>query len=280
MLIYRKIVANHKVNIQFAGKGNFIDKWFMPPLIHEIELVKKEIGRQANRDTSDLLRLILSRTARSCRGTTHSNLATLDKPVNHPYYCQKHGKICRPVMSIIGWWKRYSRDTIDRLAEFGKLRTDSHQFCLNGDSRTADITAMIKDKHPGLHKLLKRQKARGIFSSPPYVGMIDYHEQHSYAYELFGFSRHDSKEIGAMANGKSRNAQDMYVKAMASTLQNCRKFMVDGFDVYLVANDRFDLYGRISELAGMKIVQEYIRPVLNRSERDQGAYSETIFHIK
>ena len=33
--------------------------------------------------------------------------------------------------------------------------------------------------------LIKKQKIRGIFSSPPYIGQIDYHEQHAYAYDLF-----------------------------------------------------------------------------------------------
>jgi len=30
----------------------------------------------------------------------------------------------------------------------------------------------------------------------------------------------------------------------------------------------------------MKIVNQYKRPVLNRTEKDKGAYSETIFHLK
>jgi len=30
----------------------------------------------------------------------------------------------------------------------------------------------------------------------------------------------------------------------------------------------------------MRIIKRYKRPVLNRTERDKGAYSETIFHMK
>ena len=277
---YEKIVARHGIEVGFAGNGGFIDKWFMPPLVREIELVRQQIGGAPDRDTADLLRLILSRTVRSCRATTHSDLATLARPTNHPYYCPKHGKICRPPMSISNWWKRYAVDTIARLAEFARLRTDSCQLCLAGDARDADLLKMTAKKHPRLHRLLQGQRARGIFSSPPYVGMIDYHEQHSYAYELFGFARNDSREIGALAAGRGKAAREKYVQAMAAVLHNCRRFMVADFDVYLVANDRFDLYTRISELAGMKVVQKFIRPVLNRSERDQGAYSEAIFHLR
>ena len=37
---------------------------------------------------------------------------------------------------------------------------------------------------------------------------------------------------------------------------------------------------RKAEKAGMKIVQQFKRPVLNRTEKDKGAYSEIIFHLK
>ncbi|MCY4325331.1 MAG: DNA methyltransferase, partial [Betaproteobacteria bacterium] len=280
MRTYRKIVARHNIDLEFSATDTFIGKWFMPPLKEEIELAKREIDQQPDAAIRDLLKLILSRTVRSCRATTHSNLATLDQPVNYPYYCNKHGKICRPVLSIISWWKRYAADTIARLVEFDRLRSASHQACLAADSRTADLAALTKGAHPQLHRLLKDKKVRGIFSSPPYVGMIDYHEQHSYAYELFDFPRYDCDEIGPLAHGKGLAARTRYVEAIAAVLQNCQRFMVADCDVLLVANDQFGLYRQIAERVQMKIVQEHIRPVLNRSERDQGAYSETIFHLK
>ena len=49
----------------------------------------------------------------------------------------------------------------------------------------------IRKKNPDFAELLSRQKIKGIFSSPPYVGLIDYHEQHAYSYEIFGFDRND-----------------------------------------------------------------------------------------
>ena len=36
----------------------------------------------------------------------------------------------------------------------------------------------------------------------------------------------------------------------------------------------------IAEKSGMKIVNTFKRPVLNRTERDKGAYAEIIFHMK
>jgi DNA methylase N-4/N-6 domain protein len=50
--------------------------------------------------------------------------------------------------------------------------------------------------------------------------------------------------------------------------------------VFLVANDKYGLYPEIAERAGMRIVNQYKRPVLNRTEKDKGAYAEIIFHLK
>ena len=55
--------------------------------------------------------------------------------------------------------------------------------------------------------------------------------------------------------------------------------MKKDFNVFLVANDKFNLYPKIAGLAGMKIVNQYKRPVLNRVEKDRSAYAEIIFHL-
>jgi hypothetical protein len=40
------------------------------------------------------------------------------------------------------------------------------------------------------------------------------------------------------------------------------------------------MYPFIAQNAGMTIVNQFRRPVLNRTEKDKTAYSETIFHLK
>lgn len=97
---------------------------------------------------------------------------------------------------------------------------------------------------------------------------------------MFGFERNDEHEIGRMKLGQGREARGKYVEGITAVLLNSRKFMVDDFDVFLVANDKYSLYPEISAKAGMQIVKQYRRPVLNRTERDKAAYSETIFHLK
>jgi len=133
---------------------------------------------------------------------------------------QKHGKICKPIFSIKEWWQRYTADTLYRLKEFDKLRTNTFQICLSGDSRTIDIYEEIKRRKPELVSVLSKQKIRGIFSSPPYVGLIDYHEQHAYAYELFGFKRRDELEIGPLYKGYGEEARYSYIRGIAEVLIN------------------------------------------------------------
>ena len=71
-----------------------------------------------------------------------------------------------------------------------------------------------------------------------------------------------------------------YVEGVADVLSNCKKYLIKDYNVFLVANDKCNLYPEIADKAGMQIVNQFRRPVLNRTERDKGAYSEIIFHFK
>ena len=266
-------------NIPEDAEG-FMASWYHKSELSEIRAAEACIAAMDDAAIQDVLRLVLSRTVRSCRATTHSDLATLIRPVTEVYYCGKHSQICKPLFSILSWWNRYAKDTVKRLAQFGELRTETRQICLVGDSRNLDVPTQLAEENLGLAKIVRQQGIAGIFSSPPYVGMIDYHEQHAYAYELYGLPRNDDAEIGPMSGGKGRSAKDAYVAGIVEVLINCRQYMRDDYDVFLVANDKFGLYPLIAEQAGMQIVKEYRRPVLNRAEGDKGAYGESIFHMK
>ena len=151
---------------------------------------------------------------------------------------------------------------------------------LSSVSRNANIMDLLENKDKDFATLLKSQKIAGIFSSPPYVGLIDYHEQHAYAYDIFNLNRQDVNEIGRLSEGQSGVAQERYVKDIAQSLLNAKKFLQKDYVVFLVANDKFSLYPKIADLAGMKIIKKYDRPVLNRSEKDSKTYSESIFCLK
>ena len=278
--IYQKLVKQYDIELRQEKNETFLDKWYSKHVREEIDFVYAKIKRLKNSSTKDILKVVLSRTIRSCRATTHSDLATLIEPITTTYYCRKHGKICKPLFSILRWWETYTKDTIERIAEFNTLRTDSKQLCLTGDSREINLVEEVNKIDKKFAVLIKKQKINGIFSSPPYVGLIDYHEQHAYAYALFGFKRRDNLEIGPLIKGRGREARESYVEGIAKVLLNMKKNFVEDYNVFLVANDKNDLYKIIAEKAGMKIVNRYKRPVLNRTEKDKNAYSEIIFHLK
>ena len=280
--IYHKLVAEYQIDTQMpADSARFMKQWYLPRVRAEIDFVHNEILKVEDASTQKALMLILSRTIRSCRATTHADLGTLRKPVTTTYYCRKHGKVCKPLFSILSWWERYFKDSIQRWGEFGRLKTETFQHCITGDSRTINIFAMLKQANLQFAELVQKQRIKGIFTSPPYVGLINYHEQHAYAYDLFGFKRLDELEIGPLFRGKGREARESYIHGVAEVFKNCKRFLADDYDVFIVANDKFNMYPTIAEMVGMCIVNQHKRPVLNRTEKNRNmVYPEMIFHFK
>ena len=265
---YHKLVAEYQIDTQMPiDSARFMKRWYLPGVRAEIDFVHNLISKVDDPSTQNALMLILSRTIRSCRATTHADLGTLREPVTTTYYCRKHGKVCKPLFSILGWWERYSKDSVQRWSGFSKLKTDTFQHCLTGDSCTIDIFAMLRRENSQFAELAQKQRIKGIFTSPPYVGLINYHEQHAYAYDLFGFRRLDELEIGPLFRGKGREARESYVHGVAEVFKNCKRFLADDYDVFVVANDKFNMYPTIAEIAGMHIVNQHKRPVLNRNRK-------------
>lgn len=127
---------------------------------------------------------------------------------------------------------------------------------------------------------MNTKKLRGISTSPPYVGQINYHEQYAYAYELFGFDRKDELEIGPLFKGQGRNAQKQNIEGISAILNNSKPFLRDRFQISLVANDKHNLYPQIAEKSNLQIVNQFNRPVLNRIKRARNPFSEIIFHMR
>ncbi len=278
--IYQKLLKKYSIKIKQDKSDSFLDIWFIDNVRCEIDHVFQTIKKEKDVKTRKILALILSRTIRSCRATTHSDLATLKEPKLTTYYCYKHKKICNPLFSIASMLNRYAVDTLSRIREFEKLRKPAHYAVLTGDSRDVNIFEKVGKQNPEFSKILEKQKISGIFCSPPYVGQIDYHEQHAYAYDLLGFERKEELEIGPLYKGQGSEARKSYVQGISDVLNNCKQYLKNNFDIFLVANDKYNLYPEIAEKSGMKIVNQFKRPVLNRTERDRTPYSEIIFHFK
>ncbi len=278
--IFHSVAKKHNIEIDGQTNDSFMNKWYFSTTKKETYYISELIDKISDEPIKRIMQIILSRTIRSCRATTHSDLATLVVPIYTTYYCRKHKKICKPLFSIKKWWDTYSKDTIERIKLFQKYKTKTNQYCFTGDSRNLNIEKAIEKQFQVLLPIYKGKKIKGIFSSPPYVGLIDYHEQHAYSYELFSLKRNDNLEIGPLFNGGGIGARNSYVEGISQVLINCKKYLCNDYEVFLVANDKHNLYPQIAEKASMKIIDVFKRPVLNRTEKDKGAYSEFIFRMK
>lgn len=270
---YNKYLAKQKSLAEFNVNdldtdNEYLNKWFGKRSLKELLYYKSLIP---DYECEGLLKVLLSRSARSVRLVPHYDLTNPDRPVNNPYFCYKHKKICTPVKKAIGKIKRYSNDTINRIKKYSEIKKDNEKTfskVIQGDGRFVDLEPRLDGK-----------KVDGVFTSPPYIGNINYHEQHQYAYELLDFDRYDKKEIGPKFKGRDKEAKQEYIKGISEVLVNIENVIKDEGVVFIVANDKYNLYEKIAKKAGMEIIKEYKRPVSKRAERDRNPYSEKIFKM-
>jgi hypothetical protein len=208
----------------------------------------------------DVGRIVLSRAARSARVTTHFDLDFPRAPVREPYWCHKHRRTCRPVGEAQKFLRRYTDDTMARLRAFAGVRTDARVEVIHADARSVSLPSPLT----------------GVVTSPPYPGLIDYHEQHRYAYELLGLEDLRDAEIGPAVRGTARAALDDYVEATASVFANARMALPRGAPVVIVVNDSRDLYPRILPAAGLELEQRLTRHVNRRTGRRRGEFYEDV----
>lgn len=248
---------------KFETDSEYLKTWFADRTIQEILFYQSIIKDYRY---ADVLKIILSRSARSARLIPHYDLARPKKPVREPYWCIKHKRVCKPIEEVLKFLNRYSYDTIRRLKEFDRIRADASIQVLQGDSRVIELPDDLE--------------VDGIFTSPPYVGIIDYHEQHRYAYELFDFTRLDALEIGPARKRQNGNAKREYVEGIVAVFQNVSKCLKSRAQIFIVANDKFGLYPGIGSKCGFKLIDVFKRPVLMRTERDSNKYFESIFYFE
>jgi hypothetical protein len=77
--IYQNLVNQYNIKLRQDKNDTFLDKWFSAHIRSEIDFVFGEIKKIQNVETKKIISIILSRTIRSCRATTHADLATLIK---------------------------------------------------------------------------------------------------------------------------------------------------------------------------------------------------------
>jgi hypothetical protein len=232
--------------------------WFAPAAASELLFFRSLVDEYEH---ADVLRVVLSRAARSARRTTHFDLDFPRRPQLEPYWCHKHRRVCRPVEGARRFLQRYALDTLARIRAFARLRRAGCEAeVLHGDVRALALEGPFD----------------GIVTSPPYPGLIDYHEQHRYAYELLGLEDLSELEVGAAAQGTSRAALSLYSDGMVAALRNCVAALVPGAPVLVVVNDRRGLYEEILERSGLVLEERLRRHVNRRTGRRSGEFFEDV----
>jgi len=239
------------------AESEYLKQWFAPQARRELIAYRNLIE---NYDDQEILKIILSRSARSARLTTHFDLDFPKKPQTEPYWCYKHGRTCAPTTNASQFLRRYSLDTIRRLEEFSERRTNATVSIIHGDSKKSEISTID-----------------GMITSPPYVGLIDYHDQHKYAYELLNLEDKSIFEIGAAKQGAGKKAQAEYKESIAQVFKNALTSMPSGGHLIVIAGDRYNLYGEIAEICGVEVEAILHRHVNRRTGRRLSEFYESVF---
>ncbi len=238
-------------------ESEYLREWFDARTLAELLFYRSLLGEY---DSGELMGIVLSRSARSARLTTHFGLDFPKKPQTEPYQCAKHRRTCQPIREAYKFLRRYSLDTMKRVKEYERLRTDASATIIHGDARTADYGTRFD----------------GLITSPPYPGRIDYHEQHRYAYELLGLIDRRVDEIGAAEKGTSKAAVGGYMDDMVAVFANAKRHLKRGARVIIVIDDARSLYDEILSEAGLAVEERRKRHVNRRTGRRNGEFFEEI----
>jgi len=239
----------------------WLERWYAPRALAELTGFRRALDGSAQRP---VLSTVLSRAARSARRVPHFALDDAREPVLEPYWCHKHRRTCRPVEEAARFLRRYAADTVRRLREYAALRQEVDVAVLHADARDADLPDGID----------------GVVTSPPYPGLIDYHEQHRYAYELLGLEDRRGLELGSASAGTTRAAVAAYCDGIVEVLAHTRRHLAAGARVAIVVNDRRELYDDIARRAGLQLETRTARHVNRRTGRRAGEYFEEVLWLR
>jgi DNA methylase len=238
--------------------SEYLQAWYAPPALAELLFWR---GLVDEYEHSDVLRVVLSRAARSARRAPHFDLEWPREPQVDEYWCHKHRRICRPVESASRFLMRYAEDTVARIRAYGAARARGREATvIHADARTVEYP----------------RRYDGIVTSPPYPGLIDYHEQHRYAYELLGLEDRREAEVGAGVRGTTRRALEDYADGIVASLGNAVGALKPGAPVLIVVNDRRDLYPAILDRVGLRLETRLRRHVNRRTGRRAGEFFEDV----
>ncbi len=257
--------TTHRLDLYEAlddAASEYLAAWFHPTALTQL-LLYRFFVRHEDYKYKDMLNVILCRAARSARLTTHYDLDFPKKPQTEPYWCYKHSRMCTPTEQAMQFLRRYTLDTAKRVAAYAGVRTSASVCVHHADSRQAALPPIT-----------------GVLTSPPYVGLIDYHLQHAYAYHLLGLDDASEHEIGRAGNGTSIGARRLYQEDVAAVLSRAKECMPAGGKMIIVVADRFDLYPTIVSMTGLETEAVLYRQVNRRTGRRNSDFYESVFVLR
>jgi hypothetical protein len=240
--------------------STWLRDWYADEALRELLAYHCVSSELLDEPSWDVARIVLSRAARSARQTTHFDLDFPRRPVTRPYWCHKHKRTCRPVGEALKFLRRYTEDTVRRIREFAAIRSEQPVEVIHGDARAVDLPL----------------QPSGIITSPPYPGLIDYHEQHRYSYELLGLEDRRDDELGPAFRGQGRDAVRAYVEGMVAVFSRARRQLPPDAPVVVVVNDSKELYPEILRRSGLRLEERLTRHVNRRTGRRAGEFFEDV----
>jgi hypothetical protein len=252
--------------------SSYLREWYDPQALCELLAFLDQIP---GRRYADYLSVLLSRAARSARLTPHHELDFPKVPQKVPYYCRKHRRICQPTREARKFLARYAGDSLRRVREFMSLRSEAKAEVICADAREVEWP-----------------ECDLVITSPPYLGLIDYHEQHRYAYELLSLlpepfasigwtgdplTGQRWREIGRPAAGQSAAARQAYLDAVRAVLNGLAKRMVGGGHIVCVVADKLRLYEGIARDLGFQQIHVLRRHVNRRTGRRTADFFEEVY---
>src|SRR2546425_97870 len=119
--------------------SSWLRSWYATQALRELLAYECVTAESLDDAAWDVARIILSRSARSARRTTHFDLDFPREPVKKSYWCYKHRRTCSPVKEAAKFLRRYTDDTVKRIRDFATLQTTSSVEVVHADSRSVDL---------------------------------------------------------------------------------------------------------------------------------------------
>lgn len=253
----------HNHSLLSETQSKYLKAWYQPEALLPLLVFRSLIPQYTYQDA---LKILLSRAARSTRLAPHYELDFPKKPQTTDYYCYKHRRICHPTSQSLPFIMRYTRDAMRRIVEMNRIRTEAKVVVEWEDARKFNYGKFT---------------VSGVITSPPYIGLIDYHEQHRYAFELLDLTDRSQDEIGSRARGNSKLAVEDYEDSIAEVFKTIADDgMTDPGVMVVIVNDKFNLYEDIAQMAGLKITERLRRRVDRRTGRRANNFYEDIFILR